>query len=103
MEVKCPHCKKIDHYDEDDMEILADKLFHLCEGCGRKLSVEVESGTMECDTCHRTSECDCVESVRFRPFCWQEKLHTWDKTLSPDIEKCSRCFDLRYTKVPVAA
>jgi len=96
-EKQCPHCKHKYDYEqlEKDLEGKYGDPFY-CDGCGRRLRVEIEGGTMYCDNCDCEHECDeCANDIRLRIWCWDFKMHDWKATLSDDIEKCSLCSDIR--------
>lgn len=97
----CPHCKFSHKYEKDEAADLPGEKF-ICQGCGRRLRIETEGGTMHCNNCDARAECeDCVDTIKARIVCYRHEMHSWQKTLATDIEKCSNCNDIR--RVPPSA
>lgn len=94
-EIICCHCK---HKHEKDFDKFTSSSL-VCEGCGRKVEIWTEGGTMVCDNCGGTCECEgCVNAVHVSPLCRDTikgMQHDWKPTLYQSHEKCSRCYEVR--------
>ena len=97
---QCPYCE---HEHKDD-ELQSVPSLYICKGCGRRLSIEVHGGSMNCSGCGRSHECDnCIDGVHARIFCSTPQMHKWQPTLAIDMEKCSNCYDIRRVPVPTSS
>lgn len=99
-ELKCPHCRHLHEHEDSEARLLPGSKC-VCQGCGRRLRIVAEGGTMYCNNCDCSHECeDCVDAIHAQVVCFEYRMHNWQPTLAIDIEKCCNCYDLRRIPVP---
>lgn len=92
----CPFCKHENkQLDDLDDEALSNTSTTECAGCGRRLRVRQKLHEMTCDECGHSDDCPfCIDSIAVERLCPVGHCK-WAKTLCDDIEKCTRCFDIK--------